>query len=149
MPAIILARRVAHNWGRVYARAVATDALDAARAIRSYLPELLGESDAAASTDARLAALLHASQDGKPVTDAVAGVLAERSVTRNWAAHFLERGCPPDVVATERSVPGGPPVTVLPAPRFVCPSGDFAWWQRAAGVEPPNCPSHDQPLIRG
>ena len=128
--------------------AVATDALDAARAIRSYLPELLGAPDAS-STDARLAELLHAAQDGRPVTDAVVAVLAERPETRNWTAQFLERGSPPDVVGPERGVPGGPPVAVLPAPRFVCPSGDFAWWQRAAGIQPPNCPSHDQPLVRG
>ena len=146
---MILARRLARNGGRVYARAVATDALDAARAIRSYLPELLGDPGTAATIDARLAELLQAAHDGRPVTDAVTDVLAERSATRNWAARFLERGCPPDVVGPERGVPGGPPVSVLPAPRFVCPSGDFAWWQRAAGIEPPSCPSHGQPLVRG
>ena len=126
------------------------DGLEAARAIRSYLVELLGDADAAASTDERLAELLRAAQRGDPVADAVDAVLAERPATRNWAARFLECGYPPDLAEVrERSVPGGGPVTILSAPRFVCPQGDYSWWQRLPGEEPPVCPSDGATLVPG
>lgn len=35
-----------------------------------------------------------------------------------------------------------------PAPRFVCPHGDFSWARSFIGEPIPLCPAHKVPLIR-
>ena len=115
------------------------DLLDAARAIRPYLPSLLDES-AAAEVDSSLAALLASGG----TEDAVLAELEGHEATAEWTAAFLEHGAPPELaVVRERDFTElaghGEPVR---APKYICPEGDFVWYRHAVGQQPPRCPTH-------
>ena len=76
--------------------------LELARAVRLYLPELLGdepEADAQARTvDQKLAELLIQAQHGQDVEERILGRLRQPPAVHSWAASFLQFGLPPDVV---------------------------------------------------
>jgi hypothetical protein len=73
--------------------------MDAARAIRPFLPELAGP--AAADLDQRLAALLAAADAGQDVEDQLAALLSEPSLA-GWATDFLEHDEVPHSLADRR-----------------------------------------------
>src|SRR5690348_13934099 len=107
--------------------------LEAAKAIRPYLPQLLGAE--AGAFDRHLAGLLARNRDGEDVEGLLAAHLRKQRATHNWTAAFLEHGRPPELVAvtTERGgfsdLPGhGEPSR---AGKFACPSGDYVWYRRA------------------
>lgn len=115
--------------------------LEAARAIRPYLPTLL-DAEPAAQIDGALAALLAAG--GHDAEDRILVELDRHNATRDWAAGYIELGLPPDLAQyAERSfseAPGyGDPVRI---PKFDCPHGDYAWYRHDVGEEPPRCPTH-------
>src|SRR4051794_25510757 len=117
-----------------------SEIVDAACAIRGYLPELLG-SAAAAELDAALATLLSADH---PDEDGLLEQFDRYDTTRDWAAAFFQFHAPPELVQLgERGfseAPGyGDDVHV---PKFVCPHGDFAWYRHAVGETLPRCPTH-------
>jgi hypothetical protein len=124
--------------------------LETARAIRAYLPEL--RANDSAEVDATIAALLIRSSRGEDVTTAVLGVLRADENTWQWFIEFAPKGLPADVAGlAERGFApapgGGEPVSI---PRFVCPVGnDYLWYRRAVGQQPPVCPTHGVPLVRG
>ncbi|MEU1012562.1 hypothetical protein [Streptomyces sp. NPDC005890] len=126
--------------------------LDVARAIRPYLPGLVGED--APRLDLRIVALLDRARDGVDVGEAVLELLGESPATLAWAASVLEdeRHLPPDL--QHRAVRsgdksgysplanphGGDPVD---AQRYLCPEdGAYAWWRTSVGQEIPGCPDH-------
>jgi hypothetical protein len=120
--------------------------LEAARAIRPYLPGLLVTKTDAERLDRDLAELLARSRRGEDVEGLVEASLRQRRATFNWTAGFLEMGRPPRMAAVdaERSeyaeLPGaGDPTR---ADRFVCPEGDYVWYRRAVGQVAPACPTH-------
>ena len=116
--------------------------LEAGRAIRPHLPELLG--DEAAPFDARLAEALDADEPAARRADAVLAQLGARPACAEWVAAFLEQRVPPDLVPlAERSVeplPGGG--EHVSADRYVCPRGDYTWYRRAVGQRVGRCPTH-------
>lgn len=117
------------------------DILEAARAIRGYLSELLG-AEPAARVDAALTVLL--ASGGDDVEDRIIEEFDRHDTTRDWAATFLELGMPPDLAQYGERVfavtPGhGDAVRI---PKFACPRGDYSWYRHAVGEEPPLCPSH-------
>lgn len=118
--------------------------LDAARAIRPYLTELRPLD--AGAVDATLASML-AEENAVAILDLLRG----ESATWQWFLDFAKTGLPPDIAATlERGgyepAPGhGEPVDL---PRFDCPLGDYTWYRRAIGQQPPNCPTHGVQLER-
>jgi hypothetical protein len=123
--------------------------LELARAIRPYLPELLGEH--AAEVDRKLANLLAAAGRGAAVASAVLECLRERDATHGWGAAFLETGLPPDVAGLGTvwrhydPLPGeGAPVLV---DKYACPAGDYVWYRRSRGQSPPACPTHGRTLV--
>lgn len=118
---------------------------EAARAIRPYLPDLVGER--AEATDHELAALL-ADVESQGTDERILVLLEAERATREWAAAFFTNRCPPDIAEiTERAfgeLPGhGEPVA---ATKFECPQGDYVWYRRAVGQAVPACPTHDVTL---
>jgi len=127
----------------------------AARAIRPYLEQILGER--AADTDKALAALLkqtrriteelHSMLDADPATaDFLAVVLADAPLYRppDLQNDGGSRGGPfPEVW---QGLPGDP--GQIGADAYVCPHGDYTWYRRSIGVAVPQCPTHGTPLIK-
>lgn len=130
--------------------------LEAARAIRGDLPDLLGDDEAAhrqaVRLDGDLARLLAAAGRGTDVREDVLTTLSDVPETRAWMLSFLTFGAPPDLSEQERAVPdtgplggGAPPGAGLAVqvPRFRCPRGDMTWYRRSVGQRVPRCPTHD------
>jgi hypothetical protein len=120
--------------------------LDAARAIRPYLPHLVGTR--ADDVDRTLVELLKGASAGETVDDALLDVLQRDPATHNWTASYLERGLPPDIAAVRekglQELPGHG--EVVAATRFRCPRGDYLWYRRSVGQEIPRCPTHRMEL---
>lgn len=114
--------------------------LEVARAIRAYLPQLVGPDDAVV-LDAELASLLELSGRGEPVNDRILAVLRTRDETHGWAADFLVNRRPRDVL-DDRYSPLAGNVQPLVPPRYVCPHDDFSWYRRSVGQAVPRCPTH-------
>ncbi|AKJ09335.1 hypothetical protein ABB07_04665 [Streptomyces incarnatus] len=128
--------------------------LDAARAIRPCLAELLPFApESAARIDDELARLLARSTE-PDTADRVRGVLEGNPVTEVWLSQFLEFGVPPDFLApgtrgTTSPGPAGDGETVRPGPKFVCPvGGDVVWWRRHVGQDVPRCATHGVILVK-
>lgn len=117
----------------------------AARAIRPYLKELVGEQEAEV-LDRRLAELLCSERGSEQAIEAEIGrLLMRHPETNRWSAVFIERRCPPNLHRLgERSFNAllgeGQLVTFN---LYACPHNDFEWYQRAVGVDIPRCPTHD------
>lgn len=116
-------------------------ALDAGRAIRAYLGDLLAADEARALEDALVPALM--GEDA----DAVLALITRDQATAAWTLAFIRDGEPPG--GSTRG-PGYAPLaghgSVIAAPRFRCPQGDFLWYRRRASVRVPLCPTHGVPL---
>jgi len=121
--------------------------LEAARAIRFYLPDLTGPG--AEGLDEQLASLLAAAGRGELVVERLLDVLDDHPATHSWVAGFLEYQLPPEAVETRERYAGLPGHgEVTRAPRFLCPSGDFSWYRTRVGLVPPRCPTHGFELAR-
>ncbi|MFB4270038.1 hypothetical protein [Nonomuraea sp. GTA35] len=107
--------------------------LDAARALRAYLPELVGP-DRAAPLDRELAELLERPGD-EDVPDRLAAIFEREERVHVWVAEYFTYGAPGDVAETERVAPL-PGVPRPPGPeRYACAHGDFVFYRR----RPPGC----------
>ena len=127
--------------------------LDAARAIRPYLADLVGLEEAE-SVDAELAELLAQAVAGRNVDDAILGALSADAVLRDWTAAFLQTRRPP---VADRGVRSYEPLAGAAPPThptvFACPYGDYVWYERSPRALIPACPTHrcvlelvDEPL---
>lgn len=127
--------------------------LEAARAIRPYLRDLLGPEEAAAA-DRELARIL---ADG--LSDPETAIQAEAVMDRHEdTAWFLRRVVgdspayrPPwQQPAITRGItsPAGDP-GFINADRYTCPYGDYVWYRPAVGTPTPNCPDHRVALTQG
>jgi len=125
-----------------------TRILAACRALRGDLPQLAVAG--AEELDRRLAELLAAAESGERVEDDLLELARTHPRTRLYTEYFLEHGAPPSPerlrVRGYSPLPGE--ITPIPLRRFVCPRGDYDWYQRAAGEPVPQCPSHGIPLER-
>jgi hypothetical protein len=109
--------------------------LEGARSIRPHLPALLG--DRAPQVDARVADLLAQAKDGQTVDKEILALLKHEQSTYYWIAEYLSSD---SVTKGFAPLPGkSGPIT---APKFVCPEGDYVWYQRSAGTPVPDCPTH-------
>jgi hypothetical protein len=124
--------------------------IEAARAIRPYLPELVpGEAEA---IDGELATLLASLPDDPAAPGKIEQRLLSPKPLLEWTATFLDGGEPPDVKELRTAVEeryaglpghGDPP----PLPRkYVCPSGDYVRYRRGGEPLPP-CPSDGLALV--
>jgi hypothetical protein len=111
--------------------------LEGARCIRPYLPEFLGA--AAAECDRQLADLLAQAQQGQAVDGQILTLLKSHPKTWQWLKEFLA------AKATGKGyeqLPGSS--GAVSAQKYVCPQGDYVWYQRSAGIPIPTCPTHGE-----
>jgi hypothetical protein len=126
--------------------------LEAARAIRPYLSDLLGPAKAVA-IDRQIADALTVGSAGTTAADQVRMIL-ERDGDTTW---FLQRVLddkplyrPPyyqPVITRGITAPAGDPGFVA-ADRYACPQGDYVWYRPDVGTSVPQCPDHDILLVR-
>lgn len=124
--------------------------IEVARAIRSFLPGLVGA--AADGCDAALRGLLERGRAGDDVRGDILAVLSRWSATQDWAVSMLTDPLrrPPGLQnPSERSfsrLPGlGDPVDVQ---RYACPrDGDYVWYRTSVGMKIPECPDHGEILV--
>ena len=115
--------------------------LEAARAIRSYLRELVDDPD---SVDRELSSALAESDAVRARIE-----LRRQLATRRWTVEFLKHGVPADLLPAAVRSGAAPPGRgeVVRAPRFRCVSGDYIWYRRKADSAIPICPTHNARLV--
>ncbi|MEY9842797.1 hypothetical protein [Streptacidiphilus sp. EB103A] len=133
------------NWSEKHMEEEAL--FEAARAIRSYLPDLVpGRAD---EIDARIgeSLALEPSEAARHLSE----LLSSEAKLLNWAAELVADPelRPPDVARSVKAyqpLPGTqPPVA---AKRYICPVGaDRVWYRRSAGQAVPHCPEHGVELV--
>lgn len=111
------------------------DILEGARLIRAYLPELLG--DQAQVVDHDIAILLAQAQQGETVDEPLLALLKHHEATYLWIGEHLSTQ--PISKGFERLPGHGSTIT---ARKFMCPYGDYVWYQRSTGQVIPQCPTH-------
>jgi hypothetical protein len=111
------------------------DVLEGARAIRPFLPELIGAETE--QIDQQLADLLGKAKAGEQVDQQILEILKSRPKTKSWMAEFLAS----EQVSKGYQPPPGKSNAVS-MPRYACPEGDYVWYQRIAGTLVPSCPTH-------
>jgi hypothetical protein len=123
--------------------------LEAGRAIRWYLPSLVGEE--APQLDREIADLLNAARRGEDVADQVVDLLAARTATHVWAAQLLgDPGLrPPEVRGLQdrgfQGLAGEP--GIVDAMKYICPEGDYVWYRLSVGDPVEECPTHGRIMI--
>jgi hypothetical protein len=126
--------------------------LEAARAIRPYLDDLVGPGPAKV-IDGRIAGELTGGAGRADTARALRALLEEQEDT----AWFLSRVLadrpgyrpPYQQPASRRGIvsPAGDPGLVT-ADRYACPRGDYVWYRPEVGFPVPRCPTHRLPLVR-
>jgi CHAT domain len=119
--------------------------LAAARAIRPYLPRLVGAD--AVTVDREITALLIDARDGADVEEALLNLLRRYPATHSWTAAFMQHGHPPEIddpITKNFGLPGM--VSPVSARKYCCPAGDYDWWRPRVGDQVPTCPSHSLAL---
>lgn len=116
--------------------------LEAAKSIRQFLPDLLGEQ--APAVDHQLAELIIRHQAGEPMENQVTSLLASHSSTRQWMRNFLGADAEQTRSLGYNPLPGIP---TIDAPRYACPQGDYLWHHIDSSDRIPLCPTHHCPLI--
>jgi hypothetical protein len=121
--------------------------IEAARAVRRYLPDLLGER--AQAVDAQLVELLRAGDRA-----GLEELFGSTESLLDWVAGFVETGLPPEVAPLRERGAGyqpllGPGIAQAP-PRFECPVDHlYVWYRVDPGEEIPVCRDHPgEQLVR-
>jgi hypothetical protein len=128
--------------------------LEAARAVRPYLPELVGPD--AGRADRRIADLLAAAGLGEDVAAELWSVLTGTEAIAAFVVEVLDDAPyyrPPE---WQPSNPRGGGLEHLPGPagpvqhagKYACPQGDYVWYRAAVGTPVPQCPTHGSILVR-
>ena len=127
------------------------DVLQAAKAIRPYLADLLELPDANTMSD-RLELALNAVTDTATQQAEISRVLSLAEPTREWLRLYLEEQKPAAeilaIIRTYHPLPGK--AGVVTSPRYRCPvaSCNQTWYRREVGAEVPNCPIHGIQMVR-
>lgn len=120
--------------------------LKAAKTIRQFLPQLLGEQ--AEAVDQELADLIIRCQAGEPLENQITNLLASHDATRKWMRDFMANGSPPPTRGPGYEHNQLPGLAFVGAPKYVCPHGDYIWHHIDSSDPIPTCPTHDCPLVR-
>lgn len=113
------------------------DVLEGARTIRAYLPEMLDQE--AQQVDQQLSDLLAQAKSGEDVGQEILGLLKGHEGTYHWMAEFLSSH---SVSKGFEALPGRS--SSISARKFICPEGDYVWYQRSVGSPVPRCPTHGE-----
>jgi hypothetical protein len=127
--------------------------VEAGRAIRPYLADLIGQQ-AAADLDRQLANTL--SDQAEPATRA--GLLRELLDARDTTRWFLGEVLadapdfrpPYEQTRYQRTPRGADPIGnpgVTAADRYSCPQGDYVWYRPDIATPVPVCPTHHVALV--
>jgi hypothetical protein len=128
---------------------MAEEVLEVARAIRPYLPALVG--DGAAELDAAIADRLALARDDEQVADQLVDLLARSPETHAWAAQMLNDPelLPPEVSGLrDRGMLAGD-AGPIDAVRYRCPQGDYVFYRLGLEDVPGPCPTHGSSLVPG
>jgi len=118
------------------------EVLEAARAIRPHIHELMGEH--AASAERELDRLLAEADQGRDVALDLVRFFAASEPTRRWAKQLLDV---PPALRSYASLPG--PLQHVTVPSYRCPEQHGEIWYRFSVGEPvPFCPEHGVELER-
>jgi hypothetical protein len=127
--------------------------LEAARAIRPYLKDLIDDPAVAGNLDRRIAEQF-TDQADQAATASRLRVLLEKQEDTAW---FMNRVLtdkphyrpPYHQPAYQRDIvsPAGD-FGLIEADRYVCPAGDYVWYRPDIGTPVPDCPDHHIPLAR-
>jgi hypothetical protein len=130
--------------------------LEAGRAIRPYLVQLVGEKSAP-TLDAEISGMLCEAARGIDVGGRLRALLDRRRETELFLEEVLNdapRFRPPDMQPafaspTRRAFEllAGDVGPILHAGRYACPGGDYVWYRPSVGAPVPDCPDHG-PLVR-
>lgn len=119
--------------------------LEAARAVRPHLAELLPAPEADA-IDSALAAVLNSGSAPGGMDDKIAEVLRRQSSVQEWAAAFTSELVAGPVAERGYSGLPGDPRPGEPV-RYACPRGDFVFYRRTPAIAVPDCLTHHIPLV--
>ncbi|MFB4285512.1 hypothetical protein ACBJ59_60370 [Nonomuraea sp. MTCD27] len=129
------------------------DLLEAARTVRPYLPDLIG--DAAPQVDQEICRLLDAARAGADVAFELNATLSQTMALHLWKEEVLadELHRPPELQSrTVRRSAGRPSPgdgEDIDATKYVCPvERDYIWWRQSPGDQVKLCPDHEVPLVR-
>lgn len=118
--------------------------LRAASEIRILLKEVIPEH--AEELDQCLSDRLNAAKRGESVTNKILQDLRRWPETREWLGKFLKD----EELSVSRDAGFEPPLGdpgVIGATQYVCPLGDYTWYQISAGSAVPKCPVHGITLV--
>ena len=123
------------------------DVLNAARAIRSHLSELLDAQ--AEEVEQQLSELLEQADAGEDVEIEIFDLLGEHEPTRQWMQDALEGK---KISGGEKSYskpPGDSDTTPSGTQKYQCPEAECSqtWISHKARQAIPNCPNHNVQLI--
>jgi hypothetical protein len=117
--------------------------LEAARVVRAYLDELLGED--ASRLDGEIAALLNSADEAERI-DSLRSLLSSDEVIEEWVGEVLDDPLhrPPDYQPVETRDYASPAglVGLVHAGKYACPHGDFVWYRPSVGTEILPCATH-------
>lgn len=118
------------------------DEVELAERVRGELPALLPAAEVAAVDDA-LGELIERGHQGEPVATAILKLLRAHPGLRRRAAELADPGVPRAVLPPPgaRSLP--------PAPRYVCPNGDYEYFHVNTSRAIPKCPHDGAGLVPG
>ncbi|MFC5748160.1 hypothetical protein [Actinomadura rugatobispora] len=114
------------------------DVLQAAEALRRFLPELAG--DAAPGLDRELGELLERGRAGESVKVPLLRLLSGHEATRDWMRRALEV---PQKYRTFQPQAGR---VRLSAVRYACPRCGTEWYRFSVLDEVPSCPDDEVPF---
>jgi hypothetical protein len=128
--------------------------LEAARAIRPYLDDLVGP--AAAEFDARIATLLAAATAGVDVVPELQSILGSPEGTSSFLEGVLADGPlyrppewqPPSYRELGYQSLAGDVGPIRHAGKYRCLKGDYVWYRPTVGTDIRSCPTHGLVLVR-
>lgn len=125
--------------------------LQAARAIRPYLPALL-DIAVAHRLEQQLNSLLPTVADESDADQQILALLQEQAVTREWLRLYLEEQRPAeDILKQMRTYyPLSENKGAIASPRYLCPvaSCNRDWYRHRPEEAIPECPIHGVPMVR-
>lgn len=122
--------------------------VDAARACRFYLAQLLPHDDVESVDSAIRAVLERATMENADIK--LEQIFGAHPALHDWVAAYFEHGIPMEFLeyAERSAIPPGDMAPLPPPAKFVCPVDEnFLIFARLAFARPSKCPDHAVQLI--